>query len=190
MVHFPTLLFIAACALWLSPSINAAPTPGEKVEQLWKRAISKFEDCDETQRKKAGQAFADAATIARWGFDNKLKDEKEYKDTDAYANLPSLFFQYLLGPMLIFFLQGIRITSPTMVTAQSQKCLMLSSKTMIRPTPSSTSKSLVKRRKIAAKVTQRVLRLQMHSQEQTTLRRQYDSVPNSSTRTQGKPRMI
>lgn len=101
MVHLSNLIVVAASALWLSAGTNAAPTRGEKVELLLRRAITKYEDCTVEQRKKAGQAFADAATMARWTFDETLKDGREYKDTNAYVALLPLLFWVSMSLVLI-----------------------------------------------------------------------------------------
>jgi hypothetical protein len=91
MVHFSDLAAVAVSALWVTTRVNAAPTRNELGERLMKRAITKWEDCTVDQRKKGGQAFADAATLARWIYDNKLEDGTEYKDTDACVALPFPF---------------------------------------------------------------------------------------------------
>ena len=83
IVHFSYLVALASSALWFTTSVNAAPTDGELVEMLIKRAILGYEDCTDDQKKKAGRAFADAATLARWTYDKKLKDGTNYQNTDA-----------------------------------------------------------------------------------------------------------
>jgi hypothetical protein len=91
MVHFSNAVALAASALWLTTSVNAAPTEGELAEMLIKRAILGYEDCTDDQKKKAGRAFADAATLARWTYDKKLEDGTEYKNTDACVALAPFF---------------------------------------------------------------------------------------------------
>lgn len=55
---------------------------GNIITALAKRANT-FEDCDDDQRTKAGQALADAAVLARWTDERRLWRDKEYQNTDA-----------------------------------------------------------------------------------------------------------
>ena len=55
---------------------TAFPTPdslqGSAPSTLFPRALDKYVDCNVDQKKKLGQGFADAATIARWTFDHPI----------------------------------------------------------------------------------------------------------------------
>lgn len=89
MVSFVRTSLAATAVLSIIRLGGTAPTtPGEMVETVIKRAISRFEDCgdasDPTSKiHKAGQAFADAATLARWTFDEHLDDGTKFQDTKA-----------------------------------------------------------------------------------------------------------
>lgn len=89
MVLFTRTSLAAAAVLAIFQTGSAAPTtPGGMVETIIKRAIVRFEDCGDANDPtsnihKAGQAFADAATLARWTFDRKLDDGTQFQDTKA-----------------------------------------------------------------------------------------------------------
>ena len=83
MVKLTNGALTTAAVLSLLGSVQAAPSGDIAIKSLVKRA-NNFEDCDTDQRKKAGQALADATVLARWTFDHQYKDHP-YQDTDAYV---------------------------------------------------------------------------------------------------------
>ncbi len=89
MVLFTRTSLAAAAVFSIVQIGSTAPTtPGGMVETIIKRAIVRYEDCgdvnDPTSKvHKAGQAFMDAAVLARWTFDRKLDDGTSFQDTKA-----------------------------------------------------------------------------------------------------------
>lgn len=89
MVLFTRTSLAAAAVLSIVQIGSTAPTtPGAMVETIIKRAIVRFEDCGDandpkSKVSKAGVAFAYAATLARWTFDNQLDDGTSFQDTNA-----------------------------------------------------------------------------------------------------------
>ena len=65
----------------------AIPHPSNNLARaLVKRDQVAFEDCggiDDDKRKKAGEAWADAANLASFTFDGTLDDETGFQDTNA-----------------------------------------------------------------------------------------------------------
>ena len=81
------LLLAAASLLCAAQIATAIPhTPNNLARALIKRDQVTFEDCgddDDKKRKKAGQAWSEAANLASLTMIGKLDDGTEFKDTNA-----------------------------------------------------------------------------------------------------------
>lgn len=81
------LLLGAASLLWAAQTASAAPHPSNSLARaLFKRDDVTFEDCGgdkDDKRKKAGQAWSEAANLASFTIAGKLDDGTEFKDTNA-----------------------------------------------------------------------------------------------------------
>lgn len=76
-VNMPSLHYAAGLAgiiFSLLQTTSALPTsdPTPVPSTLFPRALDKYVDCSDDQKKKLGQGFADAATLARWTFDHPI----------------------------------------------------------------------------------------------------------------------
>ena len=81
------LLLGAATILWAAQIVSAVPHPtANLVRALMKRDEVTFEDCggdDDDKRKKAGQAWSEAANLASYTIGGTLDDGTAFKDTNA-----------------------------------------------------------------------------------------------------------
>ncbi len=97
---------VAAAILRLISLSAAVPSPSPGAGGLLsKRSILSWEDCgddNDPRRKKAGQAFADAAQLARWTFDKKLDDGTAFADTKAlvHKNQESSILRLISGEVI------------------------------------------------------------------------------------------
>lgn len=83
---FTGLLFLS-----ILQATSAFPTADPALATLQPRALDKYVDCSDDQKKKLGQGFADAATLARWTFDHPI-------DLNYAAYVVLIFFFFLLLP--------------------------------------------------------------------------------------------
>ena len=86
-------IFLVATTTFALVSLgNTAPAPAvHAVSEIFKRSVSAWDSsCGDvndptSNRNKAGQALADAATLAAWTFDNQLGDGTAYTGTNAFV---------------------------------------------------------------------------------------------------------
>lgn len=87
MTFSSRLLLAAASLLCAAQTATAIPHPSNNLARaLVKRHEVTFEDCggdDGKKRKKAGQAWSEAANLASLTMIGKLDDGTEFKDTNA-----------------------------------------------------------------------------------------------------------
>lgn len=81
------LLLGAASILWAAQIASAAPHPSNSLSKaLFKRDQVTFEDCGgegDDKRKKAGQAWKEAANLASYTIGGTLEDGTAFKDTNS-----------------------------------------------------------------------------------------------------------
>ncbi|KAL9098022.1 MAG: hypothetical protein Q9163_006230 [Psora crenata] len=84
------LLLGAASLLLATQTSNAFPQPNtHQARALFKRCDVTFEDCggdDDDKRKKAGQAWLEAANLAAHTIDGTLEDGTTFADTNAFKH--------------------------------------------------------------------------------------------------------
>ncbi len=84
---FTHIVLVVTAILRIIGLTQAAPSPSPGIiKYLSKRTILNWEDCgdnDDPRRQKAGQAFTDAAQLARWTSDNNLDDSTAFASTKA-----------------------------------------------------------------------------------------------------------